>query len=79
MNVDIENIGSIEHGIEGRDQYVLMRCDEDTSVDDLQNWLHQRHYRESNRPGGYFCTSVQVVPHPHVGKYIGIICHRYDV
>jgi len=45
----------------------------------MHNWLHQRHYWESNRPGGYFCTSVQVVKHAHVGKYIGIIYHRYDV
>lgn len=79
MNVDIENIGSIEHGIEGRDQYVLMRCDEDTCVDDMHNWLIAQYRRECSRPGGYFCHYVSVVPHAHVGKYIGIIYHRYDV
>lgn len=79
MNIEIEHIGRILRGIDGNDEYVLMSCDEDTSADAMHNWLHQRHYWESNRPGGYFCTSVQVVKHAHVGKYIGIIYHRYDV
>ena len=82
MNVQIEsieNIGAIERGIDGRDQYVLLRCDEDTSTDVLSERLLSLFYTESTGAGSYFCTSVQVVRHPHIDKYIGIIYHRYDV
>lgn len=79
MNVEVERIGRIERGIDGSDEYVLMRCDEDTSVDDIHNWLLAQHRYECNRPGGYFCHYVSVIPHAHPGKYLGIIYHRYDV
>lgn len=79
MNVKIEPIGRIMHSIDGNDEYVLMSCDEDVSIYDMRSLLIEKHYTLTKGPGSYFCTSVQVVPHAQVGKYIGIICHRYDV
>jgi hypothetical protein len=79
MDVEIEPIGRILRGIDGSDEYVLLRYDEEVSTHDLEDWLLSLFYTESTGAGSYFCTSVQVVRHPHIDKYIGIIYHRYDV
>lgn len=74
-------IGDIDQGIDGRDQYVrIRRLDDDLDLDHTYNWLLEQFYRESFVPGGYFCTSVTIVPVPHsTSECIGIIHHRYDV
>jgi hypothetical protein len=79
MNVEIEPIGRILRGIDGSDEYVLLRSNDDVFTHDLEAWLLDRYHTRSKGPGSYFCTSVRVIPHAHVGKYIGIIYHRYDV
>jgi len=79
MNVDMEPIGRILRGIDGSDEYVLLRSDDDVFKHDLEAWLLSLFYAESTGAGSYFCTSVQVMRHPHIDKYIGIIYHRYDV
>jgi hypothetical protein len=80
MNVEVEPIGRILRGIEGSDEYVLVHCDDDDiHADHIVDFLRGRYGWESNRPGGYFCAGVNVVPHAQDGKYIGIIYHRYDV
>jgi hypothetical protein len=80
MNVEIEPIGRILRGVDGSDEYVLIHCDDDDiHADHIVDFLRGRYGWESDRPGGYFCMGVDVVPHAHVGKYIGIIYHRYDV
>lgn len=81
MNVAIQNIGIIHMGIDGDDQYVLLKCDEDTDADAMHNWLLEQYYHDTNIPGEYFCTSVTIMPHAyaHPGKYIGIVHHRFDV
>ena len=74
-------IGDIDQGIDGRDQYVrIKRLDDDLDLDLAHDWLRQRYYHRTGRPGGYFCTSVTIVPLPHnISECIGIIHHRYDV
>ena len=81
MDIRLTNIGDIDQGIDGRDQYVrLRRLDDDLDLDAAHNWLRERYYHRTGRIGGYFCTSVTIVPLPHNNsECIGIIHHRYDV
>ena len=79
MNIEIEPIGRILRGIDGSDEYVLVRSDEDTSPESIRRHLLDIWAWDSKRPGGYFCSGVDVTPHAQAGKYIGIIYHRYDV
>lgn len=80
-DVQVERIGSISMGIDGTDEYVrIRRRDDDLDLAETHEWLLSRHYRDSARPGDYFCTSVTIVPMPHFNdECIGIIHHRFDV
>jgi hypothetical protein len=79
--IQMTTIGEISQGIDGRDQYVRLRSvDDDIDLDHAHNWLLEMFYRESLRPGGYFCDRVTIVPLPYnTSECIGIIYHRYDV
>jgi hypothetical protein len=79
MNVTLTKIGTIEHGIDGTDEYVLLKCEDDMDADAMHNWLLELSYRQTSRPGGYFCTSVLILPHSNPDTYVGVIHHRYDV
>ncbi len=75
------HIGTIPLGIDGSDEYILLtRSDDDLDHDTAREWLLPLVYRESMRPGGYFCTSVSIVPyHLAANKCLAIIHHRFDV
>lgn len=78
--ITITPIGSIDQGIDGKDEYVLLtRKDDDLDADTAHNWLLPQVYRESLRPGGYFCTSVGISTTDQPNKVIAVIHHRYDV
>jgi hypothetical protein len=79
MNVTLTKIGTVELGIDGADEYVLLKSEDDMDADAMHNWLLELYYRQTNRPGGYFCTSVLILPHPNLNTYVGAIQHRYDV
>jgi hypothetical protein len=74
-------IGKVDQGIDGSDEYVLLtRTDDDLDQQTARDWLLPLVYRESLRPGGYFCTSVTIVPKPYNdNQCIAIIHHRFDV
>lgn len=80
-DIRIQIIGNIDKGIDGIDQYVLLKCiDDDLDADTAHDWLLRRYYHDSTQPGRYFCKSVSIVPIPHASNgCIGIIHHRYDV
>ena len=72
-------IGTVNQGIDGRDEYVLIvRLDDDLTPNDAREWLLPQVYRESSHPGGYFCTSVTILPR-HESACVAIIHRRYDV
>lgn len=79
----MQTIGNIHKGVDGTDQYVLLkRVDDDLDADTAHDWLLRRYYHDSTHPGGYFCTSVTIIPVPVPyarNEYIGIVHHRYDV
>lgn len=76
-----QDIGTIDNGIDGYDQYVLItdRC-EALNLDEVHNWLLELSCYSTDRPGGSFCNLVTIVPKPdYPHECIGIIHHRYDV
>ena len=78
---DFTPIGTICHGIDGSDEYLLVRdLEQELDVQHLEVRLLQRFYCRSSRPGGYFCTTQRIIPDPvHDYKCIVIVQHRYDV
>lgn len=79
-DIHTTTIGIIDHGIDGRDEHVLLtRLDDDLDPDFAHEWMLPQVYRECLRPGGYFCTSLTVVPLPSGNECIAIIHHQYDV
>ena len=78
---DITRIGTIDHGIDGSDEYLSVR-DREQEIDrqHLARLLDRRYYCRSSRPGGYFCTMQRIIPDPvHDNRCIVIVQHRYDV
>lgn len=80
-DVKVQKIGVIQHGVEGSDEYVLMRFPEPTTPHDAHEWLLPRVYRDTHQEaGGYFCNSVTIMPKPYLdNELVGVIHHRYDV
>ena len=79
--VDVQKIGVLHVGVEGSDEYVLMRFPDPISIVDAREWLLSRVYRDTHQEaGGYFCNSVTMMPHPlFLDVFVGVIHHRYDV
>lgn len=79
--IKLGKIGSIDNGIDGKDEYVLMtRLDDDLSPENAHRWFLPVVYSECTHPGGYFCTSIQVVQAQYSpNKVIITVLHRYDV
>ena len=77
----IEHIGNIHFGVDGRDEYVLLEFDEDTTSNAANDWLLSKVYRDTTQEaGGYFCKRVTIMPNPyHTNKFVGVIHHQYDV
>lgn len=80
-DIHVARIGDLHLGIEGRDEYIMLtRRDDDLPLDLAHEWLLPQVFRDSTSAGGYYCTSVTVMPYPHhSNKALAIIHHRYDV
>lgn len=78
---ELTRIGTIELGIDGSDEYLLVRDLEGTvDADDVYDALIARFYRESSHAGGYFCRSLRVMPDPYyTTQCVVVVQHRYDV
>ena len=77
----IQQIGSIDEGIDGRDEYVIVkRIDGETATEkDVHEWVLNLVYRECHHAGGYYCKTVCVVKQQYSdNEFICTICHRYD-
>lgn len=81
MEIKVAKIGVIDQGIDGRDEYVLLtRSDDELTPEQAENWLLDRVYRHTDRPGGYFCNTVLATQAPSsTNAVICIVQHRYDV
>lgn len=81
FDITTETIGTISHGVDGSDQYVLLtRWVDDLTPEDAEDWLLPQVYRETHQEaGGYFCRRVTTTQGESANKVIAIIHHCYDV
>ena len=83
MNFKTENIGRIELGVEGSDQYIKLTADGNhaPTKSQVHDWLLSQCYRDTHQEaGGYYCHSVTIMKHPRLNdEFVGIIHHRFDV
>ena len=81
FDIKIETIGTISHGVDGSDQYVLLtRWGDDLTPEDAEDWLLPQVYKDTHQEaGGYFCHRVTTMQGESSGKVIAIVHHRYDV
>ena len=76
--IDLQVIGEIDKGIDGRQQYVLLTNKEDgLTLDEAHQYLTEHFWRDCNHPGGYFCRLFDVFQKTD-NQVIGIIHHQYD-
>ena len=82
MDIQTTDIGTIQRGIDGSDQYMLVtRRDDDITPEQAIEWLLPQVYQQTRQEaGGYFCTTVRAV----MAQYSTNVCictveHRYDV
>jgi len=63
------------------DQYVrITRLDDVIDFTEAHNWLLDQSFYDTNRPGGWFCYSVRIIPIPdNDSECIGIIHHTQNV
>ena len=80
MEITVSNIGRIEHGIDGSDQYLLLsRSDDSLTEGQAREWLLPQVYRETyQEAGGYFCKRVTVMQKTD-SQVVAIVHHEYDV
>lgn len=78
---EIQTIGSVHLGVDGRDEYVLLKCKTDDVTPEIaREYFASRVFRESSHPGGYFCNTVRTqMKENSSNECICIIEHRYDV
>lgn len=81
FDIKIETIGTISHGVDGSDQYVLLtRWGDDLTPEDAEDWLLPQVYKDTHQEaGGYFCHRITTMQGESSGKVIAIVHHRYDV
>lgn len=74
-------IGTVCRGMDGSDEYLLVHdFEQDLDEQHLALVLEQRYYRDSLRPGGYFCVTQRIIRDPiHDNCCIVVVQHRYDV
>ena len=78
--VSKEKIGVINMGIDGKDEYVLLRVEGYVTLQELKNFLNERYRCDSSYPGAWFCNGVTVMPKPYFeDEFVVIIHDRMDV
>ena len=77
--VKVERIGNVELGVGMVDGYVLLRrLDDELTVEQAEEWLLPRVYRDGGLAGGYYCTAVTCFQ-KNEAEVVAIIHHRWDV
>lgn len=77
--VSMDEIGSINMGIDGTDVYYLLRTANPVAIPTLKMQLNREYAYESSYPGSAFCAGVSVMPKPYYDcDYVVIVHNRYD-
>ncbi len=81
MELKIQKIGIISLGMDGSDEYLLVRVvDGEATESQLYGEIMPRYYRDCSHHGGYFCSSITIVKQQYSGDdFIVTVHHRYDV
>jgi hypothetical protein len=81
MEITVEQIGMIDHGIDGADLYMLLvRKDDDLTPQQAQDWLLPRVYQRCRGPGGVFVDTVLAVQAQYSkNQVICTVQHRRDI
>lgn len=81
MKITIEKIGVIELGVEGSDDYILVKTENRATIAQVRGELLSRFFRDTTQEaGGYYCHHVTVLGNPVFdNSFVAIIHHRYDV
>lgn len=76
----VQRIGVIEQGIDGTDEYLLIKSDDAATADEVEHEFLNLYYRDTNHAGGYYCADVTVQQKNYSDhEFIVIVHHRYDV
>ena len=74
-----ETIGVINNGIDGRETYLSIRCENDFTEEDMTVALKKVYCYDSRYPGSMFCDMVHVTHKKYTkNEAIAIIYERYD-
>lgn len=81
FQVRLERIGSLEYGIDGRDEFFVMtNLTDDLAPEVAIDLMSQRFFSQCTRPGGYFCDCVLGTQQQYrKSQVILTVQHRYDV
>lgn len=82
VEYQFECIGTTPLGVEGSDQYFVVRSDRPISDDDLREFVEHKFYVETyQEAGGYFCKQFDIFYRSYCNESQAIVrvCHRYDV
>lgn len=79
--ITLTKIGSIGEGIDGTDEYVLIKnTEDDLTPEQAIAWLLPKVYRRCSGAGTYFCHDVRAVQVQYsTSEVICTVEHRYDV
>jgi hypothetical protein len=79
MTINIVKIGSIDNGIDGSDEYLLLTDTEDNLTEnDAWEYLYPLVYRDTDTAGAYFCHHVKAMQKTD-NTVVCIVYHQYNV
>jgi len=79
MTINITKIGSIDNGIDGSDEYLLLTDTEDNLTEnDAWEYLYPLVYRDTDTAGAYFCHHVKAMQKTD-NTVVCIVYHQYNV
>jgi hypothetical protein len=79
MTIKITKIGSIDNGIDGSDEYLLLTDTEDNLTEnDAWEYLYPLVYRDTDTAGAYFCHHVKAMQKTD-NTVVCIVYHQYNV
>jgi hypothetical protein len=79
MTINITKIGSIDNGIDGSDEYLLLTdTEDDLTENDAWEYLYPLVYRDTDTAGAYFCHHVKAMQKTD-NTVVCIVYHQYNV
>lgn len=73
----LSRIGVDALGIDGSDEYLLVKADDEVTIEQVQELVAELFYRDTTHAGGYYCHTTDVAE--LYGRFIALVQHRFDV